>query len=344
MTMRAIALTALLVLASPSAQAGSTRLPVLSAERMSALRADAEKGQAAAMVMLGIYERARDPAAARRWFEKAAAAGDANAMTLVGLQYQAQHQDREAAAWFAKAASRHDATAMLALAHLYADGRGVPKDESRAFDWTRRAADTGNALAIGEVADLYRDGRGTKANPVAAARWYRKAADTGSARAMFELALAYSGGAGVPHDEREAFAWSLKAAGAGLPVAMYQTGAHYKLGLGVAANPQEARRWFEAGAKNGDAEAMYGVAMFYRNGASADAERAADWMMRALRADSFQATQSMMMGAEKWSPAFRKILQAKLRQAGVYRGPISGRFDAATRKAIADLSQSAPKQ
>jgi TPR repeat protein len=55
--------------------------------------------------------------------------------------------DTQAAAWWQKAADQGDAVAQLSLGWMYANGLVVPKDGVRALDWIREAAEQGNATA-----------------------------------------------------------------------------------------------------------------------------------------------------------------------------------------------------
>jgi uncharacterized protein len=95
-------------------------------------------------------------AEAKRWFEKAAAAGEPSAMFRLGLLYgngNGVKQDyAEAKRWFEKAAAAGFDTAMIELGDLYRDGLGVTKTDART--WYQKAADAGNADAKGRLAAL----------------------------------------------------------------------------------------------------------------------------------------------------------------------------------------------
>ena len=53
----------------------------------------------------------------------------------------------QAAQWYEKAAKKDHVDALLHLGFLYAQGKGVDKDEKKAFTYIRRAAETGNKNA-----------------------------------------------------------------------------------------------------------------------------------------------------------------------------------------------------
>ena len=66
------------------------------------------------------------------------------------------------------------------------------------YERLRRAADQGNADAQFNLGVMYAEGRGVPRDDAEAARWYRCAADQGEAAAQFNLGLMYAKGEGVP--------------------------------------------------------------------------------------------------------------------------------------------------
>jgi TPR repeat protein len=77
-----------------------------------------------------------------------AAAGDANAMTHLGLMYETgegvPRDDAQAVSWYRKAADAGEMVAMYGLGDMYENGRGVPKDYAQALSWYRKAAAAGS--------------------------------------------------------------------------------------------------------------------------------------------------------------------------------------------------------
>ena len=302
------------------------------------------------MIMLGLYHSGRAAASDAvprkleegiRWYEKAAAAGYADAMTSLGFLYLSQgNADAKVVELFHKAAQQGKTAAMSALGLLYAQGRGVPRNEGQSFAWTKKAAENDDKFAAYELSDMYLSGRGTRQDLVEAVGWCRNAAVKGLAPAMYKLSLFYGNGVGVKKDDEQGFTWALKAAQAGLAIAMADVGSRYKKGIGVPTDLAEAKRWFEAGEKAGDAKAMFGLSSLYDEGAdvTADPGLAADWMVRAIRGNSYRAIESIMRRPADWSQPFRVELQKRLHEAGIYDGPINGEIDASTRRAIAALS------
>jgi len=113
-------------------------------------------------------------------------------------------------------AEKGDAAAQYSLGTLYAEGKGVERNDATAFLWFQRAANQGDAAAQYNVGASYAEGAGIAKSYVDAARWFRRAADQGMAFAQLNLGLLYAAGNGVPQDNVEAFKW-LELAFAGLP-------------------------------------------------------------------------------------------------------------------------------
>jgi TPR repeat protein len=156
----------------------------------------------------------QDYAAARRWFEKAAAAGEAGGMTDLGFLYANGHgvpQDYAVArSWYEKAAAAGETGGMTGLGFLYANGSGVPRDYAVARSWYEKAAAAGEAAAMTNLGELYYNGQGVPRDYAAAQFWFEKAAAAGSASAMRNLGDLY-----LPQDNVTARRWYEKAVAAG---------------------------------------------------------------------------------------------------------------------------------
>ena len=62
---------------------------------------------------------------------------------------------------------------------MYADGRGVPRDDAQAVRWYRKAADQDYPPAQYSLGVMYANGRGVPRDDSHAMTWYRKAAEQG---------------------------------------------------------------------------------------------------------------------------------------------------------------------
>jgi localization factor PodJL len=134
------------------------------------LQRAANLGLPAAQAYLGrLYEKggvglAKNPTEARRWYERAAQAGDRSAMHNLGL--------------------------------YYFEGSGGPKNTAAAAEWFRRAAMAGLTDSQYNLGRLYEEGLGVSQNPAEAYKWYILAARGGTdqQRAEARTAAARVGG------------------------------------------------------------------------------------------------------------------------------------------------------
>ncbi len=109
-------------------------------------------------------------------------------------------------------AEQGDAFAQWELGYMYAEGRGVEKNDKEAAKWFRKAAEQGDAVSQYELGRLYAKGKGVEKNDKEAAKWFRKAAEQGRAKAQWELGQMYYEGKGVDQDYEKAMKWIRKAA------------------------------------------------------------------------------------------------------------------------------------
>ena len=101
-----------------------------------------------------------------------------------------------------QAAEQGDATAQFNLGIMYANGRGVLKDDAEAVEWYRLAAEQGYADAQFNLGGMYANGEGVPKDDAEALRWYRLAADQGQAAAQYNLGVRYAFGQGALKDGR----------------------------------------------------------------------------------------------------------------------------------------------
>jgi len=126
----------------------------------------AKKGDPKAQYNVGmIYEKGKgvkaDLAEAMKWYEKAAKQGNAMAQYNLGRLYHEKgdhnepHAYEKAKYWYEKAIENKVKEAYNNLAALYMEGKGVQRDEKKAFDLFRQAADLGDGAAQYNVGVMY---------------------------------------------------------------------------------------------------------------------------------------------------------------------------------------------
>ncbi|MBD5306498.1 MAG: hypothetical protein HDS14_02580 [Bacteroides sp.] len=143
------------------------------------------------------------------WAAKSAKSGYAYAQSLLGdLNYNVNHNYKEAIYWWEKAANQNDGHSIQQLANLYFNGDGVPKDEKEAFMWVERGAENGDVDAMVTMADalIYGD-RGLEIDYAKALQWYEKAIATGnlSANYLWNVGHMYQTGMGTDINLKKAF-------------------------------------------------------------------------------------------------------------------------------------------
>lgn len=253
--------------------------------QVDSLQAKAEAGDVEAARRLSAYylSRGKDEAAsAFRWAVHAAEGGDAMGAMNAGICCYAgvgtAQDDALAAEWFEKAVRLGCDRALNPLSYLYAEGRGVKQDLTKALQLAELACQREVPFADERLAEFYFKGQGvpqdldkaesilkqhlekfpgdgSAANFLAgviqagdAGRqrrhevvdWLKKAADWGEPAAMASLAQAYFDGAVVEKDDAMAAAYTQKAAAAGVPGALGSLALFYFQGTGVPKDVEKA--------------------------------------------------------------------------------------------------------
>jgi hypothetical protein len=157
-------------------------------------------------------------------------------------------------ALFRQAAEAGNAEAMTWLGLAYLRGEGTPVQEDSAVKWLRAAANRGDPRGMTELGNAYlrREGVDRDSDHLAK-HWYEKAAALDYAEAMRNLGNLYREGRGVSPDSALALQWYERAVRAGFVDAMVDTGWMYEKGLSVAPNAKQAMCWYEAAADAGSA-------------------------------------------------------------------------------------------
>ncbi|WP_155981836.1 tetratricopeptide repeat protein [Nocardia sp. BMG111209] len=192
--------------------------------------------------------------------ERAARAGDLNAMRSLGDLLGRRGRTADAEIWRGRAADVGNA--MLAKAEGLVRQGNIAEAET----WWRHAADAGNAAA------MYSLGVGFSGkNPAEAEHWYRRAAEAGSNEAAYALGHLFK----RKGDTADAITWYRRAAKAGNTSAMRNLGHLIKRQGDASA----AESWYRQASEAGDMYAMRNLAdLLQQQGNSAEAEL---WYRRA---------------------------------------------------------------
>ena len=200
----------------------------------------------------------RDEAAARRWFEKAAARGNENAQyqlakLILGGDGSTPEELSQAVERLTKLAEAGSQYAQYALGKLYRDGGPIELNPVQAVIWFSQAAEQGHEYAMYALGKLDLE----VGNASAACRWFEKAAELGNPFAQYQLGKLLLAGEGVPKDTERALRWLSASAERGNQFAQYALGKLYLLGNDVTQDRDAAAHWFTLAAEQGNEYAQY---------------------------------------------------------------------------------------
>jgi len=231
-------------------------------------------------------------------FRRAAEAGDAEAMVLLGIAYlrgEGTRADPDSAfRWIHAAAVKRDPRGMTELGWLYQNGLGTERSPHLAKHWYEAAAnEKGWVEAMRRLASLYRD----EGNHDSALRWYRDAVHAGSLDARVDAGWMYETGAAGSADVKEALCLYRTAAEAGSASGMLAMGRVYQNAVGVARDYAEAKKWYQKAVDRGSADAMMRMGDLYNNGwgVPRDSLEAIRWYRRAREAGSRVAAGNLVL-------------------------------------------------
>jgi TPR repeat protein len=139
-------------------------------------------------VMLGTGNGvAKDPAEARKLFERAAEAGNPRGISNLAALSGGSADPIKARALLSKTAETNSAEAQYQLGLMTADGVGGPKDDAAARALFEKAAAQGHPAAMERMGAFAQSGRGGPQDSGAAKSYYEKAAALGNEDAKAAL-------------------------------------------------------------------------------------------------------------------------------------------------------------
>jgi TPR repeat protein len=217
----------------------------------------AKQGDAAAQTLLAeIYARGlgrpRDGAAARRWYELAAAQGVAEAefrYGLILLDESSREKDEakraEARKLMEKAARAGNPLASFNMAQLILSERPGDAGRQAAYPHFLEAAKKNVADAQYAVAQYHINGiRPVFSDLEKGAYWLMEAAQRNFDTAQYEIGQMLLSGLGMPRDYEAGFGWILRAARAGNVAARAELAKLYWAGIGTEPDNERAAAWY----------------------------------------------------------------------------------------------------
>lgn len=205
-------------------------------------------------------------------FEHAAKLGFAPAQAHFGRMYEfglGVKQDlTQAHFWYQQSSKQNCAEGHYYLALLYKNYPHFHKPDRVILDLYQRAASLGFAAAMSNIGWMYANGRGVVKNNATAFSWYECAAVQGYARAQANLAYYYEKGSRrIRKDLDWAIYWYKQAALTHDYVnAQFNLAWCYEHGIGVQVQPDEALRLYQRAAAEGAADALFRLGCCYEDG------------------------------------------------------------------------------
>lgn len=227
---------------------------------------------------LGGYE---DEKNAEQLSIKAAWLGSVEAKYVQGLMnlwgYRTKPNYESAFKFFHDAAEKQHGPSELLLAHMYAHGLGVKKDEVKAASLTKSAQLHNCKIGELSIGELYAEGKTVPKNLQTAFDYYAKAAKKGHPKACYKLALLYLEGRGVEKNIDEALHWFATADLNGAAFADFSLAEAYRTGEFIPQNLEQAKRLHEASAKIGVVDSAHRLSYLNETGDHPDFVEARKW-------------------------------------------------------------------
>ena len=201
-----------------------------------------------------------------------------------------------------KSADQGNALAQNNLGVMYAEGKGVSRNDTEAVKWFRKSAEQGNSAGESNLGEMYLKGRGVRQNYDEAVRLFRKSAEQGDAAGEGNLGFMYLRGRGVSQNYGDALKWLKRSADQGNAWGQYGLGSMYAEGSGVARDDAEALKWFRKAADwyrksadEGNVGAQLALGEMYANGfgVSKDYAEAAKWFRKSAEQGNAVAQRSI---------------------------------------------------
>jgi len=207
----------------------------------------------------------------------------------------------EAAKLLQQGVDRGEPEAMNDLGGAYAQGKGVEKDERRAFDLLQRAADTGDLEAIYNLAGVRFSGRlGATKDIDESLRLMQKSADSGLPIAQLRLGMILATREKRMTQEAHRYISSAReqierSANQGSAWARAALGEIYERGVGVSKDPAKAFDLYRMAASHSNVTAMTRLGVAYLDGIGTEKNptEGKQWLEKAAKMGSEAAEKKL---------------------------------------------------
>jgi tetratricopeptide (TPR) repeat protein len=249
----------------------------------------------------------------------------------VKLQTLAENADQAIKACGDAVAKHPDQAHYVALLARATAASGRVKEAVELYE---KAAAAGDVRAIHSLGRLYEDGDGLPKDLKKANEFYAKAAERGLPDAQLDLGFALMNGVGIDRDAPRGIALLKSASAAGLGRATFNLGV---LAMqGVAGRPSDALDFFHRAVGQGEPRGHRAAAVLFNGGVGVakNPAAAADELLRAVESDDETANKLASSTPQPWSSDTIKAMQARLKTANYYSGPLDGKTGPALAPAL----------
>lgn len=175
----------------------------------------------------------------------------------------------------------HDVIAAYNLALLYSSGKGVEKDENKAFQLANEAMDGGVISAIKLLSEFHYNGVGTPVDEKQGYQLLKKCLEMGDTGVYYRLGYYKYQGKGTEKNLDEAFQYFFSGAEQNDVNCMYSLGCIFC--TDEHKDYCKATYWFNQGSQKNDPRCMFNLAKFFEKGVyfASDIEKAKFWYKKA---------------------------------------------------------------
>lgn len=170
--------------------------------------------------------------------------GDAASQYNLGLFYENQGSNEDAAYYYRAAAKQGHAKAQVNLGSLYLEGKGVVQSYEKALKYFNAQID--DPVAQFNLAEMYDQGLGVEQSDREAMKYYVRAAKAGNIPAQLMVGLKFI----KKQKYKDAFNYYKLAANQGNSQAQSNIGYMYEMGMGVDQSDEKAKEYYALAKQN----------------------------------------------------------------------------------------------
>lgn len=232
-------------------------------------------------------------------FEKSCGLGNVRSCNAIGYMYfngrGVSKDQAKAFGFYQTACAANNPSGCTNLGFMYATGAIVEKDPTKAAPLYQKGCDAGSAAGCRNLGSLYESGRGFAVDKRKAVALYSRACVGGSIVGCSDLGDMYQDGTGIGVDKRKAADLYLKACDGGYGQGCTNLGDMFQDGVGVSESPGKAAEFYGRGCAIGDADGCKNLGEMYLDGDGIEASstKAAEFYRKACDLKDAESCQAL---------------------------------------------------